>query len=162
MTAFDFTVLGILFFSPALGFWRGLVGEIISLLAWVAAILAAWIFGPEAAKALTAIADPGIRLAAGYAAVFFSVLVLLALLRQLIRGTLKMLGISFIDRFLGLVFGLARGLLIVLLLVAIGGLTPAPKEQWWRAAALAPPLETAVLALRPWLPHFVAERISFR
>ena len=111
---------------------------------------------------LVAISDPGIRLAAGYIAVFVAVLVLLALLRQLIRGTLKMLGISFIDRFLGLVFGLARGLLIVLLLVAIGGMTPAPKEPWWRAAVLAPPLETAVLALRPWMPHFAAERIDFR
>ena len=47
-------------------------------------------------------------------------------------------------------------------LVAAGGMTPLPQEQWWREAQFAPPLETAVLAGRPWLPPDVAGRIRFR
>ncbi len=41
-------------------------------------------------------------------------------------------------------------------------MTSAPKEPWWARAQLAPPLETAVLALKPWLPPEAAKRIRFR
>ncbi|HNJ77630.1 MAG TPA: CvpA family protein, partial [Azospira sp.] len=74
----------------------------------------------------------------------------------------KALGLTAVDRLLGVVFGLARGMLIVLIAVAVGGMTSAPKERWWRDAALSEPLETAVLASRPWLPPEAAKRIHFR
>jgi membrane protein required for colicin V production len=63
---------------------------------------------------------------------------------------------------LGAIFGIARGLLIVLLAVMLGGLTPLPKEPWWKHAVFAPPLETAVLAARPWLPAGMAQKIRYR
>ncbi len=162
MTVFDYGVIAILVASLALGLWRGLIGEVLALLAWVLAGLAAWQFGPEIGALLTAIADPGLRVLAGYATVFFAVLVVLGLLRLAIRGLLKALGLTAVDRLLGVVFGLARGMLIVLIAVAVGGMTSAPKEPWWRAAALSEPLETAVLASRPWLPPEAAKRIHFR
>ncbi|MFO1346056.1 MAG: CvpA family protein [Rhodocyclaceae bacterium] len=162
MTVFDYGVIAILVASLALGLWRGLIGEVLALLAWVLAALAAWQFGPEIGALLTAIVDPGLRVLAGYAAVFVAVLVVLGLLRLAIRGLLKALGLTAVDRLLGVVFGLARGMLIVLIAVAVGGMTSAPKERWWREAALSEPLETAVLASRPWLPPEAAKRIHFR
>jgi membrane protein required for colicin V production len=60
-----------------------------------------------------------------------------------------------------MVFGLARGLLVVLVLVAAGGLTSAPQQAWWKQAVLAQPLETAVLVAKPWLPDDLAKRIRF-
>ena len=162
MTVFDYGVIAILVASLALGLWRVLIGEVLALLAWVLAALAAWQFGPEIGALLTAIVDPGLRVLAGYAAVFVAVLVVLGLLRLAIRGLLKALGLTAVDRLLGVVFGLARGMLIVLIAVAVGGMTSAPKERWWRDAALSEPLETAVLASRPWLPPEAAKRIHFR
>lgn len=162
MTGFDYAVIVILLASLVLGLWRGLVGEVLSLLAWVLAILAAWQFGPEVGALIMAIADPGFRLLAGYALVFLSVLIVLALVKFAVRGLLKALGLSAADRLLGVLFGLARGLLIVFILVAVGGMTSAPKQRWWVEARLAPPLETAVLAARPWLPQEMAKRIRFR
>ena len=162
MTAFDYGVIVIVLASLALGLWRGLIGEVLALLAWVLAALAAWQFGPEIGVLITAIADPGLRVLAGYAVVFCGVLIVLALVRLAVRGMLKALGLTAVDRLLGVFFGVARGLLIVLILVAVGGMTSAPKEPWWARAQLAPPLETAVLALKPWLPPEAAKRIRFR
>ena len=162
MTAFDYGVIVILVASLALGLWRGLIGEVLALLAWVLAALAAWQFGAEVGGLITAIADPGLRVLAGYAVVFVGVLIVLGLVRLAVRGLLKALGLSAMDRVLGVFFGLARGLLIVLILVAIGGMTSAPKQPWWAQARLAPPLETAVLASKPWLPPELAKRIRFR
>ena len=99
---------------------------------------------------------------AGYALVFIGVLIVLALVRLAVRGLLKALGLTAVDRVLGVVFGVARGLLIVLILVAVGGMTSAPKEDWWASATLAPPLENAVIAAKPWLPPEAAKRIRFR
>ena len=162
MTAFDYGVIAILLASLALGLWRGLIGEVLALLAWVLAGLAAWQLGPEVGALITAIADPGLRVLAGYAAVFVGVLIVLALVRLAVRGLLKALGLTAVDRVLGVVFGVARGLLIVFILVAIGGMTSLPKEMWWRNASLSQPLETAVLASKPWLPPEAAKRIRFR
>jgi len=163
MTAFDYVVVTIVLASVALGVWRGVVGEIIALAAWVLAFLAARWWGAEVARVFfSAIVDPALRIVAAWVALFVVVLVLMALLRLAVRGLLKALGLSLSDRLLGIVFGLARGLVIVLALVVVGGMTLLPKEQWWSAAYFSAPLETAVLAGKPWLPPEVSKRIRFR
>jgi membrane protein required for colicin V production len=163
MTAFDYAVIAIVLASAALGVWRGVVGEIIALVAWVLAFFAAKWFGAEVARVFFAgITDPALRIVAAWVAVFIAVLVLMALLRLAVHGLLKALGLSLSDRLLGIVFGVARGLIIVLALVAAGGMTSVPKEKWWSAAYFSAPLETAVLVGKPWLPPEVAKRIRFR
>lgn len=163
MTAFDYVVIGIVAVSLALGLWRGVVGEIIALVAWVLAFFAAQLFGSEVAQALfTGIADSALRIVAGWAAVFIAVLVLMSLLRLAVRGLLKALGLTLTDRLLGVIFGLARGFVIVLVLIAVGGMTALPREKWWSEAQFSAPLETAVVASKPWLPSEVAKRIRFR
>jgi membrane protein required for colicin V production len=164
MTAFDYGVLGIIGVSLLLGLWRGMVGEVISLVAWVLAFLAARLLGAEIGQGLfsSAIANPGMRVLAGCVLVFVLVLVLAAMARLAIRGVLRALGLGFADRFLGVLFGVARGVLIVLVMITVGGMTSLPQQSWWAEAKLAPPLEIAVLALQPWLPEEMAKRIKFR
>lgn len=161
MTVFDYGVIAIVGASLLLGMWRGVLGEIIALVAWILAFFAAKWWGGHIAASFVGIADPDFRLVAGWVTVFFLVLVAMALLRLAVRSLLRALGMTLSDRLLGVVFGFARGLLIVLILVAIGGMTTLPEEKWWSQAYFAPPLETAVLASRPWLPSEVARRIRF-
>ncbi len=161
MTVFDYLVLLIVATSLLLGMWRGVVGEIIALAAWVLALLAAKWWGTALSQWLVGIADPTLRTVAGWTLVFVAVLVAMALLRLALRGLIKALGMSLSDRLLGVIFGVARGLVIVLILVALGGMTALPKEKWWSEAYFAAPLETAVLASKPWLPSDVAKRIRF-
>ena len=163
MTAFDYIVVTIFVVSVALGVWRGVVGEVIALVAWILAFFAAKLFGADVAQLFfSGIADPVMRLVAAWVAVFVVVLILMALLRLLLRGVLKALGLSLTDRLLGVIFGAARGLLIVLVLVAVGGMTMVVKEKWWTDAYFSAPLETAVMAGKPWLPLEVSKRIRFR
>ncbi len=163
MSIFDYVVIGIVAASLLLGLWRGVVGELIALAAWVLAIFVAFEFGAElGANVFTGIADRGMRTLAGCAAMFVAVLVAMALVRLAVRGLIKALGLSLSDRLLGLIFGLARGVLVAMVLVALGGLTSAPRQDWWREATLAPPLETAVLAVKHWLPDDLAKRIRFK
>ena len=161
MTVFDYLVLLIVATSLLLGMWRGVVGELIALVAWVLAFFAAKWWGTPLAHWFTAISDPTLRIVAGWVAVFMATLVIMALLRLTVRSLIKALGMTLSDRLLGLLFGVARGLAIVLLLVAVGGMTALPKEKWWSEAYFAAPLETAVLASKPWLPSDVAKRIRF-
>ena len=86
----------------------------------------------------------------------------MALLRLAIRGLLKALGLSPTDRLLGMIFGVARGLVIVLALVVVGSMTMAAQQKWWVEAYFSAPLETAVMAGKPWLPEEIAKRIRFR
>ncbi len=162
MAVFDYAVIGIVALSLVLGLWRGVVSELIALAAWVLAFMAALEFGALTGQLLFAgIADPAIRALAGCALVFVGVLVIMSLLRLAVHGMVKALGLSLSDRLLGMFFGLARGVLVVMALVAAGGLTSAPQHPWWKQATLAQPLETAVLVAKPWLPDDLAKRIRF-
>ena len=162
MTYFDYTVIGIVAVSLILGLWRGVVGEVVALIAWVAGIMAAVEYGGVTGGAIfSGIADPAIRTLAGCTVVFVGVLLAMALVRIAVRSMVKALGLSLSDRLLGMLFGIARGALVVVLLVGLGGMTSAPAQDWWRQATLAPPLEVAVLAIKPWLPPDLAKRIRF-
>jgi membrane protein required for colicin V production len=163
MTWFDYAVLTIFAASTMLGAWRGVVGEIIAVAAWVLAFFAAkWWGGEFARQLLGGIGDPVIRLVVAWVLIMVIVLLLMALIRVAARGLLRTLGIAPSDRALGVLFGAVRGLLIVLVLVALGGMLSLSREVWWREAALSAPLETAVLSCKPWLPEEVNKRIRFR
>jgi len=162
MTGFDYVALGIVGLSLLFGLWRGVVGEIIALVAWILAIVAAVEFGSTVGHtAFAGLADPAVRTLAGCVVIFVGVLVVMALFRMVIRSMVKALGLTVSDRILGMIFGLVRGLLVCMVLVGLGGMTSAPLQPWWRQATLAAPLETAVLAAKPWLPDDLAKRIRF-
>lgn len=163
MTGFDYAVLAVVAMSVLLGLWRGVVSELLALAAWVAAFLAgrAWA-GPASGVFTGLVSEPTLRYAAGFAAVVVAVLAAFALARFLMRVLLKAVGLGLADRLLGAVFGVARGLLIVLVVVMLAGMTAVPRASWWQEAVLAPPLETAVIAAKPWLPAEMAKRIRYR
>lgn len=163
MTVFDYAVLAVVAASVLLGAWRGIVSEALALAAWVAAFFSGRAFAPDVAPVFSGwIKEPALQYIAGFAVVVVAVLVFVALLRLAVSRLLRAIGLGPLDRLLGAVFGIARGVLVVLAAVLIGGLTVLPQQAWWREAWLAPPLETAVLAIKPWLPPAVAKRIKYR
>jgi membrane protein required for colicin V production len=163
VTIFDYAVFGIIGASSLLGLWRGVISEVLALAAWVVAFIAARALGGEAATYFEGVvAEPALRYAAGFVAVLLFVLVCFAVARLVLSMILKAAGLAMVDRLLGAGFGILRGVLIVLVVVLLAGMTALPKSQWWRNAWLAPPLETAVIAAKPWLPAEVAKRIQYR
>lgn len=162
VTVFDYVVLGVVALSLLIGVWRGVVSEILALLAWVAAFLAARLLAVPAGEMIASSLEPAWRQVAGFVAIFVAVLILFALARWLVSLLLKAVGLAPLDRMLGALFGVARGMLVVWVAVLLAGLTALPQQQWWRQALFAPPLETAVLAAKPWLPPDLAKRIRYR
>jgi membrane protein required for colicin V production len=163
VASFDYVVLAVVALSLLIGSWRGVVSEILALVAWVVAFVAARTWAVPAGELLAGSAtDPLVRQVIGFIAIFVGVLIVSALLRWLMSLLLKAVGLRPLDRMLGALFGIARGVLVVWVGVLLAGLTALPQQLWWRQAVLAPPLETAVLAARPWLPPELSKRIRYQ
>jgi len=162
MTVIDIIVLAIVGISILFGVLRGLVREVLALVAWVAAFLLANLLAPDAAKLLPqAIASEEIRLLVTFVVVFIVVLVGLSVLAVLASKVVKIVGLGPADRVVGGVFGLARGMLVVMILVLLAGLTSLPRQPMWRNAALSSPLEAFAGYMKGWLPADLSKRIKY-
>lgn len=162
MSVFDQVFLGLLALSVLLGLWRGLVSEVFALAGWLLAVFLAWQAASYAAPYLAGVIETNwLRWPAAFALVFILVMLVLALLRFLLRELISVSGLTVLDRFAGAGFGVLRAMVLALLAVAAAGMTTLPREAWWRASVCAPPLETAVIAAKPWLPKDLAERIKY-
>ncbi len=162
MTWFDYAVITIVCVSVVLAAWRGVVREIVALAGWAAAFILASMYAQELAHWLPANLSSILRTVAAYLAIFLAVLLLSGLVGMLLAKIFHAAGLGLADRAVGAVFGLARGLLIVFVLVMLAGLSSLPKEPSWREAVLSGPIETAVLAAKPALPQDIAQRIRYR
>lgn len=162
MTAFDVVVVGIVALSALLAYVRGVVRELLAVVTWVAAIVVALAFEDVLAAALPAfVTNPAVRHVVAFILIFVAVFIAGSLVAHLLANLVRAAGLRFADRFLGALFGTARGLIIVLLGVLLAGLTELPRHEWWQNAALAPPLVAMALALSPWLPAPWAERLDY-
>jgi len=163
MTGFDYAVIAILAASVLLGAWRGMVSEVMSLGAWVVAFLVAREWGEAVGiKLLSPYLTVAFwQIAGGWVLLFVASILSVSIFRALIRKTIHAIGLGFFDRTLGMAFGAARGALLILLLVAIGGMTHLPEEPWWQQARLALLTEQGVSYIKPWLPDDLAKHIAF-
>lgn len=162
MSGFDYAILAVVLASGLLGFVRGLIKELMSLVAFVAAFIAALWWGPEAATWLSSLIDNSLlRSAVAYAAVFILSLLSVGLINMLLSALIEHTGLSPADHGLGMVFGLMRGVLIILVLVIVAGYTQLPSEPWWRESNLAKAAIDAVIGLKLYLPTDVASWLPY-
>ena len=162
MTAFDLVVIGVVGLSALLGFVRGFVRVVVSLAAWVIAALAAIHFSEALGAGLPEFGGgPAARYVAAFGLIAIVVLIAGALTGWLLSRAVRAIGLGFLDRLLGALAGVARGVLLVVLGVLLAGLTDLPQRDWWQNATLAPALVTAALSLRPWLPKPWAEALEY-
>lgn len=140
MNAADIAILAVLALSTLFGLMRGFVSEVLSLVCWVAAFWVAWAFGDQVAQLYGGwLHEPAARIVAGYATCFVAVLIAGALIGWVLRKLMNVSGLRGGDHFLGMWFGLARGLLLVTFAVLMLGFTSAPREApWWRQSTLLP------------------------
>lgn len=161
MTTLDFIVLGIVGFSTFLGLTRGLTREALSLAAWVLAFLLSKEIAPKIAPLLPGIDTSSLRHAAALVVVFVAILILTSLAGAVLSGLVNLAGLTAYDRILGILFGVLRGVMAVVGLTLLAGLTALPKTKAWHDAWLRPPLEAAAAKLQPWLPKDLAALIRY-
>ncbi|GAA0419085.1 CvpA family protein [Massilia aurea] len=162
MTIFDYLVLFVLIASVVISTLRGLVKEILSLVGWVVAFVVANVYGAQLAPLLPEVIPGGsARLMAAFIVLFLGVRILMGLLSMAIGAVVAATGLSLADRGLGGLFGLARGIVIVLAGVILCGMTAIPQQAFWRDALLSPIAETGARTVKPFLPAAFAEHINY-
>lgn len=147
----DLVLLGLIALSAILGMFRGLLAMVMGIACWVVAIWSSRQFGQVIALRLAggdavALGD----LAAGHALAFLAGYVAVALAGRLLRGMVESIELTALDRLAGLLLGIARGVLIAVVLVLIGSLSPLVRHPGWSAA-------TSVHYLEPWSERLRAE-----
>ena len=153
ISAVDWILLAVMGLSLLLGLWRGIVREVLSLLAWVAAFYVSQMYAPRAAAWLPMEGSSEmLRYAAGFVVVFVAVLVAMALLAWVIQKLISAVGLGPLDRLLGSLFGLMRGVVILLAITVFVGMTPMRETEAWKQAQGAQWLQQFLHVLKPVLP----------
>lgn len=154
MPVLDWVFIGILGISMAVGAWRGLVYEVLSVVSWLAAFVLAQWFAPDAARWLPmAGASESVRYAAGFVAVFIVAIFAGGLVAFIAKKLIAAVGLSPADRMLGALFGIARGVLVVLACTVVVGMTPLHTMALWQESTGAHIATAALGGLKPVLPQ---------
>jgi membrane protein required for colicin V production len=162
VTIFDYLVLFVLLASVVISTLRGLVKEILSLVGWVVAFVVANAYGAQLAPLLPSmIPGDSVRLMVAFVALFLGARILMGLLTLAVDALVKASGLSLADRGLGGLFGLARGIVIVLFAVILSGMTSIPQQAFWKNALLSPMAETGARTVKPFLPAALAQHVQF-
>jgi membrane protein required for colicin V production len=162
MTLFDYVVLTIVGASVIVSVMRGFAREVLALAGWVLAFFAAnALSGTVAGWFVSFIPEGSVRALTAFVAVFIVTLIAASLIAMAVSRLLKGSGLGLEDRLLGGFFGLARGVLIVMLIVLLAGLTALPRQPAWSDAMLSPPLEALAGAVKPWLTQAISRYISY-
>ncbi len=129
----DSIILAILAVSVLISIMRGFVKEAMSLVIWILAIwVAVSYYSPLDAKLINSIESSSIRVVTAFAILFLGTLITGAIINRVLSVAVKQSGLSGTDRMLGIFFGVARGLLIVGVLVLLARETELPREKWWK------------------------------
>jgi membrane protein required for colicin V production len=154
MTAFDIAVIAIIALSALLGWWRGFMYELFSLIGWIAAYVVAHTYSAQALPYIPeAVGAQNIRASVAFAALFIVTLIIGAIAAWLLAKLAKFAGLAGVDGKFGAIFGMLRGVLVVLALVWLGGLTALPQQAWWREAWSSKYLQQAALYAHDYLPE---------
>lgn len=154
MPALDWIFAAVLLVSMLVGAWRGLVYEVLSLINWVLAFVAArWLASDVAQQLPMGSASESVRYAAGFVLVFVAAVMVGGLVAVLIKKLTTAVGLRPVDRVLGAVFGLTRGVLLLLLATAVVAMTPMKDSASWQESVGARIASAAFVGLKPVLPR---------
>lgn len=142
MNSADWIILAIIGVSALISLMRGFVREALSLVAWIVAFVLATVFHPRLAGLLTgSVATPSLRIIAAWFAIFLTVLLVMGVVNFLLTRLVRASGLSGTDRFLGSLFGAARGFVAVLtLVILVPQFLPVQQDPWWHQSTLIPVL----------------------
>ncbi len=149
----DIAMLGIVALSALLGLARGITFELLSLAGWFVAWFAAGWFEPWLAAYLPIGAvGSALNRGAAFACGFVAVLVVWSLLTRAISGLIAATPLRPIDRLLGAVFGLVRGLVVLLVAATVISYSSFAQSPAWRQSMGAAILQSVLHQVLPPVP----------
>ena len=137
MNIIDIVIVAIIAISLFIGLFRGFIREVLSLLSWIIALWIAYAFAVVGAEYLQPYIDqPPLRIVAAFAGIFVVTLMLISIISHFIYKILSVTGVSGVDRSLGTLFGLARGIVIVAVLILSATFMDFTSQSWWQNSLL--------------------------
>jgi len=128
----DWTLIVIITLSSLMSLKRGFIKEALSLATWVVAFVVARTFHSNFQTLLIGtIEEPMLRVIAAFSILFVGTLLVGAGVNFIVGALIRLTGLTPIDRMLGVVFGLARGLILSVVVIAVLRLTPMSASDWW-------------------------------
>ena len=162
MTSFDYAVIVIVSLSVIVSVMRGLLKEVLAILGWVVAFYVAKTYSSQILPMMPVeIPTESLRMLASFLVLFVATLILSSLLAIALASIFKKMDLGWLNRSLGALFGLARGVLIVGIIVFLAGLTSIPQDARWRNAMFSAPLEALVVSAKPWVAGNMATYIKY-
>jgi len=151
MTAVDVIVIFVICLSALFGILRGFVRESISLVKW---ILATWIAASFAGRLapMLPLESEAAAQASAFAVLFILVFMVGALVAFVVSTFVKKTGLSGADRVFGLLFGVLRGAVIVLVFVIVGQKVSLASSQWWQNSIMLERFERLAIQLQDYMP----------
>ena len=151
----DWLLCAVLLLSMLLGAWRGLVYELMSLASWVAAFVMAQWLAQDVAQMLPFLqsAAAQVQYAAAFVLVFVVSLFAAGFLSWLLKKVVETVGLRPVDRALGAVFGVLRGVLLLLVVTVVIGLLGMVSQSWWQESQGRVWLDVLLSGLKPILPE---------
>lgn len=163
MVAIDYIIIAIVLVSAVTGLIQGFLREVCALVTWVLAVWLAWKFGASLEPYLGgALRQAPYGLWAGRGIVFIAVLVLGGIIGALVNYYVRLSIFSGLDRLLGFVLGLLRGVVIVGVVVVLAQQVRLDGEAWWRKSRLLPHLQPVANLLRALAGDHLAARPASR
>jgi membrane protein required for colicin V production len=159
----DIIVVAIIGLSALFGFVRGFLREVLSIAAWIVAGLAAW-FGLPFLRpfARQYISHELIADVATGVAIFLVVLVVASVISHMITRSVRESSLGALDRSLGILFGIARGAVIVsvALLISNSFYPPDNRPQWLKDARTLPAVEVGATIVDGIVRQFVPASVT--
>ena len=153
----DWVIIAIVGISTLISLKRGFVREAMSLVIWVGAFVIARTFHPSMQALLAeTVETPAVRLIAAFAILFVSTLIVGALVSNGLARLVHATGLSATDRVLGTVFGLARGLIVVVVALALLRMTPVTEDTWWQRS----PMVGELVKVEEWSRDLLGDDIN--
>lgn len=157
MSALDLVFAAVLVLSVLVGLWRGLVFEVLSVAGWVLAYFVAQSYAATVAAWLPLEGwSAPVPFAVGFVLVLVAVAFAAGLLTAVLKRVVATIGLRPIDRALGGVFGLFRGLVLLLAFGWVMSLTPFKDEAWWLSSTSAPWVVSGLAVLKGTMPPEIA------
>ncbi len=152
----DWIIVAVALVSVLIGAGRGFLREALSLVIWLAALIIATLFADDVGRSIARwISSESLRYPVAFASIFLLVLLVGAVLQKLLAKLIEVTGLGGLDRVLGMLFGMARALLLLVVIVAV--LDPMfETEPWWQQSRLLPHL----LALQEQVMGILRDLVS--
>lgn len=144
MSLLDICILLVIGLSCIFGLFRGFIREVLAVIAWVAAIYLARLYSPELVPFFESLTDnETARYVLAFALLCLVTLIVGAVVNKLMARLVSAAGLQMSDRFLGAFFGVARGVIIVAVIVyfAHGQFS---QESWWMESKTIPHVEAFI------------------